>query len=176
MKEKKNVQVAEEKTLEQDKPQVNAGVNTVNDAGQPRSLPFDVSNVNPKSLEMAEKFGIPIKAILSWAQSVEERLNVISEEMPKAVGREIESAIARAKQQQATASGQAPNPGGVGMGSLLQLLPALLGSGGGDSELYKQAAVEALKAQTRMTQAITNAVVSKIFGKATTDVADAVVG
>ena len=56
----------------------------------------------------------------------------------------------------------------------MSMLPMFMG-GGGNDELQKLA-MNALTNQINMSSAITNAVVSKITAKATSDVADAVVG
>ena len=79
-----------------------------------------------------------------------------------------------AKQNNPEAQIQPQPQGGIGgLGGLLQILPQILGGGSPDSELA-QLGKDALKSQIAMSTAITNAVVSKITGKAVAEVAEVV--
>ena len=143
------------------------------------AMPFDFSKIDPEKIKMAEDFGIPVGQIITWASTVEARLNAIQVEMEPAIQKAMEAAIENARQKQLAAMqqmGQNTPQGGGGF-NLDQLLPALISSGGGGmDEEYMTLAKDALKSQIGMSTAITNAVVSKIIGKAATEVAAVVTG
>jgi len=148
---------------------------------EPETPAFDLAELEKK---IPKAFRGYLKPVMDWADSVEARLNAIQQEMPAQIQGAMEAAIENARQKQIAAMQQArqnmPQGGGGGLGGLFDgiTLKDILGSGGGgglDAE-YMQLAKDALKSQIGMSTAITNAVVSKIVGKAATDVASAVSG
>jgi hypothetical protein len=147
--------------------------------------PFKISN---KAKGMAKAAGVDLNnveamapRINDWAASVEDRLNTIISAIPNLPAQTIELLKAEAEKQRQAAMQQmqatgrtVPPQGGMGnIGSFLQMIAPFLGGGGGDSEL-NALAKKALMSQINMGTAITNAVVSKIIGKATTEVASVV--
>lgn len=137
---------------------------------------------DPKEIEkqIPKAFRGVIKPFLepigNWVESVEARFKILSEEMPKQIVDQLQARARQAQQQQIQAMQTAGNPttanGGINLGTIgqfAQLIPYFMG-GGQNSELNKLA-MQALTANIGMAQAITNAVVSKITGKATTEVA-----
>lgn len=166
MKQKKNVQPVAEET-------------------QSIGKPLDLSAIDPKMLKMASKFGIPLEEIINWAQSVEQRLNVMQQEMPEQIQRSMEAAIESQRQKQIAAYQQAASQpqqqGGGGFGGMAQLLPQILqmaGGGGQDEELNKltkaimAANLDRIKSDASFTDAIKNAIVTRIAGKAAANIVD----
>lgn len=78
------------------------------------------------------------------------------------------------QQAQPQTPGQA-SPDMGGWGGLLQMLPQLIQGGGGQDSAYVELGKQALMAQINMSKSITDAVVSKITGKAVAEVATAIV-
>ena len=148
---------------------------------EPEKPAFDLAELEKK---IPKAFRGYLKPVMDWADSVEARLNAIQQEMPAQIQGAMEAAIENARQKQIAAMQQArqnmPQGGGGGFGGGLfdgiTLKDILGGGGGGMDGEYMQLAKDALKSQIGMSTAITNAVVSKIVGKAATDVASAVSG
>lgn len=135
--------------------------------------------IPPKVLEQARALGVDLGQIVNWAQSVEQRLNIVLNALPEMPAQTIKLLKEEAEKQRAAAVAQMQqNPqaqGGNPLAFIGQILPAIMGGGGGDSELA-ELGKKALMSQISMSTAITNAVVAKITGKATSDVAEAVTG
>lgn len=141
---------------------------------------IDLSNVDPKAIKMAEKFGIPVGGIIQWAQYQEARMNRIEEylqktlpeEMKKAFQEGLNSTIQNMQKTQGTPAPEGQQ--GFGLGDLMRMAPALLGSssGGSDEEMNRlvkdmlRTNLDRMKADISFSESIKNAVVSKIAGKA----------
>ena len=97
------------------------------------AMPFDLSKVDPKKIEIAEEMGIPIKQLIGWASSVEMRFAAIQQNLEDAPQKVVEALKAEAlKRQTENAQQMQQQPQaqqGGGLGALAQFLP-LLGSGG----------------------------------------------
>lgn len=146
-----------------------------------------IANVDQSKIAVAEKMGIPLGQLINYMAYQEDKLNFVMQNMPtseKIKGAMSEWAEEAQKQQAAMyQKAMAANPGAagggggmLGQGGLMQLLPLLgqfVGSGGGNDAL-NSLAMEALKSQISMSQSITNAIVTKIAGKATSDVAESI--
>lgn len=140
-------------------------------------FPIDLSTVDPQKIKMAEDLGIPIGQILQWMGSVEARFQAIAENMPtkEDIPKAFEQAIENARQKQIERMKSMPQgvPQGGGMGGISQLIPMLLGGGGGqDAEMTQlskdimKMSLDRMKADIGFTEAIKQAVVTKIAGKA----------
>ena len=181
-KTKKTAPPAEEQTQqnESEKPETSRPDKTV--VEEPKGL-FDIPKIPDKTKKALKDLGFDInidgalEQVNLWALSVEQRMQVMQKEMPKQVANEL-MRIAEERQKQAIAQAQAsgqtniPQTQGFG-GLLMQLAPRLLGGGGGmDEEMVKlnkeimQMSIARMKADIGFTEAIKNAVVSKIAGKA----------
>jgi len=123
---------------------------------------------------MAKKFGVDLNQIVDWAKSVELRLNIIAQNVPtkEDLPKAMEQVMIKLRNQQVAAMENQPSPKGGGASELMQILGAV-GGGGGNPELEKLT-MQVLTSQINMSQAITNAVVAKITGKATSEVAEAI--
>jgi len=142
-----------------------------------------IAGVDPAKVKMAEKMGIPLGQLIQYMAYQEDKLNFVIQNMPtsdKIKGAMTEWAEeAQRKQAEMYQKAVAGNPQamqGLGGGGLMQLLPLLgqfMGGGGGSDELNKLA-MAALTSQINMSSAITSAVVAKITGKATSEVAEAI--
>jgi len=139
---------------------------------------FDVSEIEKK---IPKAFRGYIKPIVAWAQSVEQRFKAIEASMPEQIKNAMGEAIKEAQQRQFEAMKQnlptqpgpgAPMPGGMNLGQIAQMLPYIFGGGGQDSEMLEiskdlmRAQVERIKNDMGFTDAIKNAIVSKLTGKA----------
>lgn len=149
------------------------------------AMPFDLSQVDPEKLQMAEDLGIPVRQIISWAISVEERFRSIEEGVPEVVERAMNRAVERARERHARAiqqripqgGGQGQPQGGrqLGLGDILNVIG---GSGGGSADeemlgLTKEMMklnIESMKADLGFTRAIKNAMVTRIAGEAVKDI------
>ena len=146
-------------------------VQPVTEATPSASNPFDLSKLDPKTVAMAEKMGIPLNAIMIYLNSVEERFRDIESTLP---GKVADALQQRAAQRQAQAQAAQPQQtqqakgGGADLNTLLQLVA---GGGGEQNSQLNQLAMESLRASINQGNAITAAVISKITGKAVTDVA-----
>lgn len=141
-------------------------------------MPFDISKVDPDKIKMAEDFGIPIRALAQWASSVEARFNALEQNLPKEIKQAFQQTIEAERQKQFEQmkkmgqNPQAPQQGGglgIGIGDILRLVTQ---GGGGDSEMTQltkdlmRLNLERMKADMGFTDAIKDAVVRKIAGKA----------
>jgi len=155
--------------------------------------------VPPAARAMAKSIGLDVDALVRGAKENKARL----ENLEKAVV-EIANHIkdsdqklaplvnaiekAEAARTQAQASGTSnPMPQGQGMqgmGSLLQLLPQLLGGGGGGSSMWDEemqglmkdlvrSSISSAKEERSLSRSIAQAVVNNIAGKAAKNVIDA---
>lgn len=154
---------------------------------EPETVQPEQATVFPRD-EIEKAFNNPmlkgfkkyLDPLLVYFESVEQRLQVADQNFEKIGGFlermgplvKLSDQIANAPQPPAGASNPQPQAP-ANIGGLLQMLPMLLGSGGGNDQLQKLA-MNALTSQINMSSAITNAVVSKITGKATSEVAEAV--
>ena len=149
-----------------------ADTSTQNQKTEPLKLPSKAELLkNPmKYIELAigqfqalsERVENTEKAITILAQTNEALMPLV--ELAKTV---------KQRQDQAQASGATNIPQGQGLGGLfMQLAPRLIGGGGLDEEMralnkeIMQMSIQRMKADIGFTEAIKNAVVSKIAGKA----------
>lgn len=150
--------------------------------------PFKIDK-KTKALAKTAGFDIgPIEAGLNrvneWAQNVEARFK-IAEQNFNAIDKGLTSLaplIQYAEKmknpqpaQEENAQPQAPQGLGGGLAQILPYIMQAMGSGGGDNS-FNEMAKSALMSQINMSKAITNAVVSKITAKATSDVANQIAG
>ena len=156
---------------------------------QPQApMAFDLSKVDPEILKTADKMGIPLGAIIQWANSVENRLQLMQDQMPQQIQQAMEQAIENARQKQiqqyretVQQGGGSPTPG-PGVMSLLGQLAPLLGGGGQDSEMVNltkemmKVNIESMKTDIGFSKAIKNALVAKITGKAIGSTAEKILG
>lgn len=147
---------------------------------EPESPTIDMSGVDPKAVKMAEKFGVPVGAIIRWAQFQEARVARIEEYLQKTLPAEMKTAFQEALkstassiQPQSPTTGAPPQAAGNLLSMLSQFAPMVMGGSGSNDEL-NALAMTALKSQIKMSDAISQAVISKIMGKATSEVAEAV--
>lgn len=185
----KNVPVAEAKTPENDSSVVAAQdvsqeqTETPDAAAMPEFTLIEIPKVTKDQIEAAKTFGIPLDMIFGvadkinvYVRSVEQRFSAIETNMPLVVQNSMAKAI-----QNAQAEAQKGMPQGAaqqGGGGTAQLLLQLLGSGGGgaDEEMLKLTKemmsmnIQRLKQDMGFTDAIKTAIVSKIAGKAVTEI------
>jgi len=144
-------------------------------------MPFDISKVDPKKIQLAEEMGIPIKQVIAWAMSVEQRFKVIAEDLATAPQKVVEALKAeavksqqqRVKQMQEMEN-QPQQSGGTGL--LRQLIPFLTSGGGGMDEQMVAMTKEMMslniarmKQDMNFTDAIKNAIVTKMTSKTVGD-------
>lgn len=140
---------------------------------------IDLSGVDPKAVRMAEKFGVPVGKIIQWAQYQEARMNRIEEYLQKTLPEDMKKAFTEGLQDTIKAQAQNVPPqtqgGKMGLEYLLRLgaQSGLLGGRGGqDEELQRltkdimRANLDRMKKDGEFTDAIKNAIVTKIAGKA----------
>lgn len=97
-------------------------------------------------LKMAEKLGIPIEELLTWASVVSNELEAIKTNLPNEIKKKMAEAIKEGQQAQLQqiAERQKANPqsqvGGMDIGALKDLGPLLqlIGGGGGASDPYSE--------------------------------------
>lgn len=107
--------------------------------------------ISSKAKGMAKTVGIDLSSveqmaprINDWAASVEQRMNAILEAIPQLPAETIKALRAEAEkqrsqiQQQQTAQPAADPSTGFNIGSLMQLLPQVLGSGSGGNALNEE--------------------------------------
>lgn len=201
-RKKKVVQHAEEprpsesspQVLPEESPQKNAPDVSVTPSGEVPVKPpmaFDISKIDPKTLKMAEDVGIPIVEIIQWANSVEQRLEIMQNQMPQQIRGALEQAIEaqRQKQMEQIRAMQTTQPSveGGGGGNIQSLLPLILqglsggGGGGGDSELLQLSKemmklnMDSIRTDIDFSKALKNALVAKIAGKAVGAAAESVI-
>ena len=144
------------------------------------SNPFDLSKLDPKTVAMAEKMGIPLNAIMIYLNSVEERFRDIESTLPGKVADALQQRAAQRQAQIQAAQPQQPQPparGGGGMDGIPW--GQILGSGGGGNEgqaKLNAMAYSALDASIKQGNAITAAVISKMTGKAVSEVVEDLIG
>ena len=130
-------------------------------------MPFDLSKVDPKKIEIAEEMGIPIKQLIGWASSVEMRFAAISKNLEDAPQKVVEALKAEAlKRQTENAQQMQQQPQaqqGGGLGALAQFLP-LLGSGGSNpmQEQMMQKMFEKTMQGMDLSNALTKAMIIKL--------------
>ena len=188
-KKKKNVQ-----TVEKQKQTPTEAVSEEQPQEDVVETPFEVPKIPDKAKNALKELGFDIsgidkafETIVGWAGSVELRFKAIQEEMPQQVANKLIE-IAQKRRQEAMAKLQASGGtnmpqgqgGGLGgIGTILQAIAPFLGGGGSSDwdEEMKNLSKDLLRAQiTRMkqdmgfTEAVKNAIVSKIAAKATTDI------
>jgi hypothetical protein len=145
---------------------------------QQPSLEFKVPR---KLATLAKTAGINLNELLApikeWALSVEKRFAILEQELPKRTAEALmKVAEERQRQQikQMQASGQtnsAQGLGGISPNMLMQVLPAILGSGGSNTYQEQlttkmmQLSIKRMEQDMSFTEAIKNAIVSKIAGK-----------
>jgi hypothetical protein len=158
--------------------------------------PFQVSK---KAVAAAKSFGVDLSGVLSlapvvndWAASIEEwkgtvdnTLKAIVEALPNLPKATIELLKAEAEKQrtqrQQIAQPETPQGPGGTREALVGAIPEIAGlireaMKGGGGDMYSDLGKKALMSQISMSEAITNAVVSKITGKAIQEVAEVVTG
>ena len=143
---------------------------------------FDIEGIKKK---IPKAFQGYIEPILSWAKSVEERLQIIGTVTPDSIAealqkRAIEAQQQRAVQQQQSVAtqGQQQQGGGGWEQSLGPIIQEALKGGGGsyDEEMQAitkeimRANLDRIKQDSSFTEAIKSAIVSKIAGKAAGDI------
>jgi hypothetical protein len=186
-KKKKNVPTVEAQKADPDSskvlPQEPPKEATV-EAAAP-TMPFDLSKVDPKKIELAEEMGIPIKQLINWAASVEVRFGAISKNLEEAPQKVVAALKAEAVKRQTEAvqqtqqGGEPRKGGGMGLGDLVALAKeaGLTGGGGGmDEEMLKLTKemmhmnIDRMRQDMGFTDAIKNAIVTKIASKAVTEI------
>lgn len=157
---------------------------------------IEVPQISKKMKAAAKGFGIDLEGIItglesvnSWAASMENRMQLIQNQMPDQIQQAMENAIESQRRKQAemlsriqpSSAGQ--DQGGGMLGGLGQaigpaLLQGLLGGGGQDEEMQKltkaimAANLKRIEQDGLFTEAIKNAIVSKIAGKAAASIAE----
>lgn len=181
-KKKKNVQRAEAKTPEQDNLAPTEDVsNDEREASDVAALPFDLSTLDPKKIQLAESMGIPIRQLIAWTISVERRFKIIAEEVATAPQKVVDALKAeglKAQQERLKQGGVQPQQDSrrLGLTDLVSVLQSGGGGGGMDAEMMKLTKdmmsmnIQRMKNDMGFTDAIKKAIVSKIAGKATTDI------
>jgi len=146
-----------------------------------KATAFDLSKVDPEKIRMAEELGIPIGQLISWANSVEVRLNAIQKEMPEqirgAMTKAIEDAQAKARERVQGTPRQATAGGSQGSEIVNFLKEAIFsGGGGGDEELRNlqkemyRANIDSIKHRADLSDKVVEAVISKIVAKGVKDI------
>lgn len=138
-----------------------------------------IGSVDPEKVKMAEDLGIPLKAIINYMAFQEEKLNLVIEHMPKKedMAEAFQQGLKTLTAPQPNMTPGQPMPQGQAsglMGQLSQLAPILpYLTGGGEDNTRKQImdnllALQVKKMETDIgfTDAIKNALVSRLVGKA----------
>lgn len=148
-------------------------------SGDSGDLPFDLSNVDPKTLAkvdaMLEGTGFSIQKLANWANSMEFRVRAMQEEMPEVVQKAMEQAIMKARnaEMQRMEQMRQQGGGGGGGGGTATLLREIISSGSGamDEDMLNlqkemmRMSIEGMKTDIGFSKAIKVALVSKITGK-----------
>lgn len=152
--------------------------------------------IPPAARAMAKSIGLDVDAIVKGASENKARLENLekavveianhikdSDEKLAPLVNAIQQAEAARAQASTTAVGNPAPQGQPGMGSLLQLLPQLLGGGGGgsmwDEEMQGlmkdlvRSSISSAKEERSLSRSIAQAVVNNIAGKAAKNVIDA---
>jgi len=170
-KKKKIVQPAEAKT-----PEENSSLAAVQDGSEEQTeavdvpvMPFDISQVDPAKIELAEKMGIPIKQLIDWAASVEARFAIIQKDIADAPEAVVAALKAEAVKRQPAAGqpmqqqGGQPQQGSGGKGDLGAVLQLLSGSGG--SNPLQEKMMNAMFEKTMMGMDLSNALTKAMIIK-----------
>lgn len=180
-KKTKNVQRAAEKTPEENKTSSEVSAQEQTETLDIPAMPFDLSKVDPKKIALAEEMGIPIKQLIDWASSVEKRFQIIARDVaaaPQKVVEALKTEATKAQQarlkhfQETGNQGQGQNRRSGVVGELLSVLQGGGLSGGVDEEMLKMQKqmfglnIQRMKKDMDFTDAIKNAIVTKIAGKA----------
>jgi len=135
--------------------------------------PFDIEGIKKK---IPKAFQGYIEPIIQWAKSVEERLQVMEDNLPEKVASKLqEMAIQRQKEQvaayQQTAQNQPQQQGGFNLGGIEQfagpIIKDVLGGGGRDEEMNNltkemfKMNIEGMKEDISFTKALKSAMLSK---------------
>jgi len=146
-------------------------IDSVPEKSESAPIPVDLSSIDPKKIEMAEKLGIPIGQIIQWMSSVEERFKIIQTEMPDVIVKKI-TEIAQQRQKQYQQQMQNPQTqggggiagSGVGVGDLAGIINAVSGGGGADPMVQAMTTAMMNKALVGidLSNALTKAVIVKI--------------
>lgn len=158
-------------TVEQKSTKTTSNAITVAEQTPANANPFDLSKMDPKAVAMAEKAGIPLTQMMLYMNSVEERFRDIESTLP---GKVADALQQRAIQRQAAMQAAQPQqPQQQARGGGMDQIPwaQILGGGGGEDSPMQKLAMESLRASINQGNAITAAVVSKITGKAVTEIA-----
>lgn len=140
----------------------------------PESIDEILNTISPEKLKMAEKFGLPLEPLIQYLRVQETKLNYVIEHTPDA--EQIKSSVSEAMQNVIKQSTTNINPqqGGGGLAGLLPMIAQMgLGGGNSDSELTKQLMsmqLARMKTDMAFTDAIKNALVSRLTAKAVEDV------
>lgn len=130
--------------------------------------------LDPKLVAMAKQFNVPLDQIVKWAQKKDLQINQLQEAI-ETLGVKLQplmTAIEKSQQTRAqTPQGQPmPTAGGQGgLQMLMQILPALVGGGGGENPMTKrlmEMSLKRMEADIGFTEAIKNVIVTKLAGKA----------
>lgn len=141
--------------------------------------------IDPQMKSLAKRFGIPLDKIIAYTTMQDARLKNVENAIVE-IAKHIESSdqklapLVTAIEQAEAARAQAPpgsNPaampqGGMNIASLLQMLPSMLSGGGVDEEMralnkrMMEMSLNRMQADIGFTEAIKNAVVTSIAGKA----------
>lgn len=144
--------------------------------------PFDLSKLGKDERRMAKKWGLDVPAMAAWFDSVEQRFQALTENLPKVVGKAMDNALrnvqqeALKKQTALAQSGGVQTGGGGGLDMLSMIAKELKGDSGGDAEMramqkeMMRASIDNMKSGAASQKAIADAVVRKIVGKAIGDI------
>ena len=175
---KKNVQPAEAKTPEEDSALAAAeDVSAVKpEASDVPVMPFDLSKVDPEKIAVAEKMGIPIRQLIAWAVSVEQRFQIIAADIAKAPERVVEELKAEAvrNQKQMMERGeQQGQPIRQGRGSILQTaLTAAIHGDQQSSSPFQEKMNRLMMEKTMMGMDLSNALTKAMIIKIAPEMAD----
>ena len=102
------------------------------------SVPFDLSKIDPKKVALAEEMGIPISQLIKWTASVEERFNIIMQNLADAPQKVVEALKSEAVKNQTEQIQRMREQGGQGrsgglLGGLSELMPLVSAFGGSSS-------------------------------------------
>ena len=132
-------------------------------------MPFDLSKVDPKKVELAEEMGIPIKQLIGWASSVEQRFTIIQQNLAEAPQKVVEALKAEAHKrqtemaQQMQRGGETQQGGGVGLRDVIALAKEA-GITGGSNPLQDKM-MESMFEKTMMGMDLSNALTKAMIIK-----------
>jgi len=151
--------------------------------------PIDLSSVDPEKIKIAEEIGIPIKQLIAWTASVEQRFNIIQQNLAEAPQKVVdklkeESEKARAEyirrmQESGAAPGQPTGASGQGAGLGLREILKILGPLGGETNPVQERMMNAMFEKTMMgidlSNALTKAMIIKLAPELATELTKAIV-